>query len=281
MKALQRLESTRLAAGSKWVGLTMMFVFAAGIAAPALAVGPPPAPANDECANATPISVPGTVSGSTTDATTDSAVPVCGTTLSTAPGIWYSFTAASSGTVTADTCTSRNFDTKIGVFSGSCAAPVCVAGNDDAFGDCGFGSRVTFPVTAGTTYKVLMTGFSTAKGDFQLDLKTTSKTLEQNLACARDGINALMPPEIMGPAQKSLMVNLLNNAERYAATPYRNLSLFSVNSVLARVDGCDLRGTPDTVITQGGAGMDFVNSCPSQAPINQCLKDAQSQLSGP
>ncbi len=106
-------------------------------------------------------------------------------------------------------------------------------------------------------------------------------TLEENLASAYNGINSLMPPAIIGPAQKAQLLNLLGLVSRYKDTPYRSLALASLNSVILRVDGCALRATPDTVLTHGGAGMDFVTTCPAQGPIYTSLKAAQAQLTGP
>jgi hypothetical protein len=132
---------------------------------------PAPAPANDACAGATNISCGSTISGSTTSATSD-AVATCGTTLNTAPGTWHKFTGDGS-TVTLSTCTdSTNFDTKIGVFSGTCGTLSCVAGNDDN-STCSFGSTrstVTFATSAGIQYYVLVTGSGTSSGKYRLSM---------------------------------------------------------------------------------------------------------------
>ncbi len=125
---------------------------------------------------------------------------------------------------------------------------------------------------------------NTGTAEFVIDdivVDGQSKTLAENLACGRDGINGLMQPVLVGPAQKSTMLNLLNVASLYKDTPYRSLSLSALNAVLLRVDGCALRGTPDTITTQGGAGMDFVTTCAGQTVIHACLKDAQGQLTAP
>ena len=123
--------------------------------------GPPPL-TNDNCANALPLTCGVTVNGSTVGATAD-AVPTCVTTLSSAPGVWYKLDNVT-GAVTLSLCGS-SYDTKMGVFTGSCAAPVCVTGNDDF---CGLQSQVSFTATLGTTYYVLVTGFSTGSGAFTL-----------------------------------------------------------------------------------------------------------------
>ena len=103
------------------------------------------------------------LTGSTACGATIDAVGTCGTALSTAPGVWYQFVGDGS-TVTLSLCGS-SYDTKIGVFRGTCAALVCVTGNDDF---CGLQSQVTFTANAAVTYYILVTGFSTATGNFTL-----------------------------------------------------------------------------------------------------------------
>jgi len=125
------------------------------------------APANDLCANAAAISCGQTLSGTTVGATFDG-VATC-TVSNTSPGVWYAFTGTGAP-ATVSTCGQASFDTKLSVFTGSCGALVCVGGNDDFTGCSGFTSQFTFPTTAGTTYYVLVHGFSTATGTFSLSL---------------------------------------------------------------------------------------------------------------
>lgn len=120
---------------------------------------------NDACAAGIVIDSPSTTVGSTLGATSD-AVPSCGTTLNAAPGIWYRFTPCETASFTASLCGSA-YDTKIGVFTGTCAAPVCVTGNDDF---CGLQSEVGFTGNAGTTYLILVTGFGIGAGNFTLNM---------------------------------------------------------------------------------------------------------------
>lgn len=122
----------------------------------------PPPITNDDCTGALPIACAGSVTGTTVGATID-AVATCVTTLNTAPGVWYSFTGDGSQVIMS-LCGS-SYDTKIGIFRGTCAALICVTGNDDF---CGLQSQVTFGTIAGATYYVLVTGFGTASGNFTL-----------------------------------------------------------------------------------------------------------------
>lgn len=123
---------------------------------------PPPPPVNDLCAGAININCGQTIASTTAAATSD-AVATCITTLNTAPGVWYSM--AGDGSLTTLSLCGSSYDTKIGVFSGSCGTFTCVAGNDDF---CSLQSQVTFTANIGTTYYILVTGFSTNSGAFTL-----------------------------------------------------------------------------------------------------------------
>ena len=127
------------------------------------------APPNDLCADAEPINCGDTVDGSTATATNSGAPGFCGTSLSSAPGVWYEL-AGDGSLVTASLCGS-SFDTKIGVFSGSCGDLDCVTGNDD---ECGLQSEVEFNTTAGVSYYIYVTGFSSSSGDFTLSVSCAS-----------------------------------------------------------------------------------------------------------
>ncbi|GJM32290.1 MAG: hypothetical protein DHS20C18_12910 [Saprospiraceae bacterium] len=124
--------------------------------------------ANDLCANALPISCGGSVSGNTDSATpTDSPNVNCGTSSTpVSKGIWYRLTGDDSY-VTLSMCSGTNFDSKIQVFSGSCGALSCIAGNDDFCSTFG-PSEVSFAAQAGTSYYIYVFGFIGATGDFTL-----------------------------------------------------------------------------------------------------------------
>ncbi|MBW8051217.1 MAG: hypothetical protein FVQ77_12925, partial [Cytophagales bacterium] len=133
-------------------------------------------PVNDLCANAIPLTYScGTVTSGTTQNATTESVPVC-VTSSTSPGVWYTVTGTG-GAMIAETCTGTTFDSKISVYTGSCGAFTCVTGNDDA---CGLQSRVKWSSTFGTTYYILVHGFGSASGPFNLSFDNTEMT---NQAC--------------------------------------------------------------------------------------------------
>jgi hypothetical protein len=122
-------------------------------------------PANDACADAATLACGATVTGSTANATGNDHSTTCTTSFSnTMKGVWYNLTPDADGDVTVSLCGS-GYDTKLGVFTGACGALSCVAGNDDF---CGLQSEVTFAATAGTTYRILVSGFGSASGSFTL-----------------------------------------------------------------------------------------------------------------
>ena len=124
-----------------------------------------PAPANDDCTNAMAIT-PGSISGSTGCSTAD-VEPTCSGVADGSGGVWYSYTPNCSGsTLTASLCGS-SFDTRIRVFSGTCASLTCEAGNEDF---CSTQSQATWTGTGGTTYYILVYGATGAGGSFTLNL---------------------------------------------------------------------------------------------------------------
>jgi len=120
----------------------------------------------DACTDASGISCGTTVFGSTLEAMDDD-VSNCGTTNTTA-GVWYTFTGDGSN-VTVSTCGAANYDTKLSVYKGSCAQLICVGGNDDWIG-CNYGSQVSFVSIDGTEYFILVHGWNTSIGNFNLTM---------------------------------------------------------------------------------------------------------------
>ena len=122
-------------------------------------------PVNDSCQNAIAIACGDTVTGSTVAATVDAdaiAAGFCGTTPQ-APGVWYSVQGTGFNIV-ASLCGS-NFDTKLNVYTDGCGTLTCVGGNDD---DCGTQSIVTFASVLGQEYLILVNGFGSNVGDYEL-----------------------------------------------------------------------------------------------------------------
>src|SRR5690606_8589587 len=102
------------------------------------------------------------------------------TTDGTGGGVWYEFVGYGTQT-TITTCNpGTDYDTKLRVYTGSCNALTCVVGNDDQAGSVdpacltvagvtfNRGSTVTFFAEAGVSYFILVHGFSSAEGNFEM-----------------------------------------------------------------------------------------------------------------
>ena len=111
-----------------------------------------------------------TVTGSNATATAEAGEPNPAG-VSGGKSVWWSWTASSSGGVTLSTAGS-NFDTTLGVYTGSSLASLrLVAENDDENYNNGvYSSRVTFNAVAGTTYRILVDGYNGDSGNITLNL---------------------------------------------------------------------------------------------------------------
>ncbi|MBK9176687.1 MAG: hypothetical protein IPM46_10215 [Flavobacteriales bacterium] len=132
-------------------------------------------PVNDACLAALPIACGETAAGSTVDATVDAVGP-CGTSI-TAPGVWYMFIGTGQQVV-ATTCPDNQYDTKLNVYTASCGALVCVAGNDDIAQGV-YCSSVGFVAEAGLTYYILVQGYNDETGPFDLAITCSAVTPDQ------------------------------------------------------------------------------------------------------
>ena len=129
-------------------------------------------PVNDECSGAIAMNCGESVTGTTVDATIDSGAPTCGPSI-TSPGVWYTLddTSGMAGEITFSLCDgTTTFDTKLSIYTGSCSALVCVAGNDDS---CGLQSSVTVPTDGNTKFYILVHSFGGETGTFTLDATCT------------------------------------------------------------------------------------------------------------
>jgi hypothetical protein len=149
-------------------------------------LGASTAPPNDNFANAQVINGnSGSATGSSVGATKEAGEPNHAGKTGGA-SIWYQWQAPSSGSVTITTAGS-NFDTLLGVYTGSSVgALTTIAGNDDDPGG-GVASRVTFNAVAGTNYRIAVDGFNGLTGSITLNWNLTgtcsySITLSQSFA---------------------------------------------------------------------------------------------------
>ncbi len=113
---------------------------------------------NDQCANATPLTV-GEHPITTIGATGSTVAPAgCsgGDPMVIANDVFYTYVAPASGMATVSTCGGINFDSRLGVFAGSCAAPIWMACNDDGDGCHFFSSSLSFPTICGQAYTIVL-----------------------------------------------------------------------------------------------------------------------------
>lgn len=74
--------------------------------------------------------------------------------------IWYNYQATCSGVLTVSTCNQADYDSDLAVYAGTdCGSLELVACNDDGAGCAGFSSIVSFPVCAGSVYKIRVGGW--------------------------------------------------------------------------------------------------------------------------
>ena len=126
-----------------------------------------PLPVNAFCPGAVDLSC-GQEAGGDTQLGVVAEVPECGSGYVTQPGLWYTFTG-NGDDVTLSTCNNADFDTKISVWSGTCADLVCEGGVDDAAGCGGNTSAVTVATVAGTVYFALVHGYD-GTGTFTISM---------------------------------------------------------------------------------------------------------------
>jgi hypothetical protein len=128
-----------------------------------------PPPPNDNFVNQIPLTgETATVKGSNTGATGEVGEPIqSGVTNS----VWWSWTAPSSGLYNIDTRGS-NFDTWLSVFTGSAVNNLSLIGFDDQGGGNNT-SLLSLNATAGTTYRIAVDGYYSAKGAVQLNVAPT------------------------------------------------------------------------------------------------------------
>jgi hypothetical protein len=137
------------------------------------------APANDSCAQATPIGT-GSTNFDTSCATLDGPTSSCRPT-AMAPDLWYSFNAGCTGSLWVDTC-GASYDTVLSVHTGSCGNLVELACNDDEGSRCpanGYSSFVAVPVVSGSNYKIRVSGYLDHSGAGTL-----------HVTCCRADVNA-------------------------------------------------------------------------------------------
>ncbi|MCB0786609.1 MAG: hypothetical protein KDC02_20675, partial [Flavobacteriales bacterium] len=136
-----------------------------------------PSTACSTCDNATTISCGDILTGSTVGLPNTLPPTACAVSgpASTGGSVWYTFSSPIDTLVTLSTCVEdglgTDFDTRLSVFEGTCGGTLCcVAYNDDGTGCSLFTSRLNFQATGGVTYFVVVHGYGTGEGNYDLFL---------------------------------------------------------------------------------------------------------------
>ncbi len=129
------------------------------------------APPNDNFVSAQGLgsAASGTVNGANAGATLESGEPSLG-----GQSVWYAWTAPSSGDYNFNTFGS-NFNTELGVYTGSAVNALTTVGADDD-ADSTYQSSVSFTAVAGTTYYIAVDGYSANTGGIVLNWQPLAVT---------------------------------------------------------------------------------------------------------
>lgn len=156
---------------------------------------PAPPPANDLCSGAQVIPATGpfpyltTVVDNTAAGITGDPTPTC--QASFGHSVWYTITPTVTGTWIFSTCSSETAttisDDVMSLFSGSCGTLTDVTCVDDNGSSCtGALASISATLTAGVTYYIMVSGYSTNTGNIQI--KVTSPPLSVPVATSATGI---------------------------------------------------------------------------------------------
>ncbi len=135
----------------------------------------PTAPANDNFASAATLSSLAATTGTTVAATHETGEPShVNSGYGSAKSVWYNWTAPADGELDVKT-EGSNFDTLLAAYTGSSISALTVRyASDDVIG--GNWSRLIFPVTAGTTYRIVIDGYGGSSGSTRLSGTFTAAT---------------------------------------------------------------------------------------------------------
>jgi hypothetical protein len=215
------------------------------------------APVNDLCPGTAISALPYSQSGSTASANNNytNCVGV------TSKDVVYNMTLTSCMNVTVSLCGS-GYDTGLGVRNGgACPGSTQVACNDD-YSSCGTGSQVSFQAAAGTTYYIIVHGYSSYSGNFTLNVTGTACSSANNDVCPGITINSTPYSHTDNTCNKA------NNYTNCVGSASRD-AVYTLNVPTARSITVSLCGaTWDT-----GLGVRRSGSCPGTIQV-ACNDDA-------
>lgn len=149
----------------------------------------------------------------TVTATDDSGLP-CSYNGTVYKGVWFTYTAVRTGTLTVDTCPST-FDTKMEMFSGSYGSLDSLGCNDDA---CGLQSMMSLPCVLGTTYYICAGGFDGASGNLQIRAQAAPPRPKMTVTSAGGNVVIAWPTNFTGFTLNSA-TNLVHAPVSWSVAP--------------------------------------------------------------
>ncbi|MET3732843.1 T9SS type A sorting domain-containing protein [Moheibacter stercoris] len=135
-----------------------------------------PPPANDDCEDAIAVACGDTVTGATTFATNSGG--------NSAGDVFYKFTGTGSAQMVTLSLCNSTYDTAIRVFT-DCGLGTEVAYNDDS---CGVQSEVTFMSDGTSTYYIMVEGWSSSTGNYELNVTCFDPPVYDPCAPVHEGV---------------------------------------------------------------------------------------------
>ncbi len=157
-------------------------------------------PSNDLCSGATAVGIGASVDGTNIAATADGLFAPCSGVSAGSAMVFHTTSVTQTGNGENNVGFSTDFDntdfdTQIGVYTGTCAAPVCVDGDDDS-GD-GFTSFLPISTTATTNYIVAVRGFAGDRGCYTYSPVQLPSI--RNIAAGAAGVGCDVPIQYIQP----------------------------------------------------------------------------------
>lgn len=154
--------------------------------------------------------------------------------------LWWTWTAPSNGSLSVDTIGS-DFDTTLGVYTGTSVSGLTTRGGDDDSGG-NLTSRLVLQVTAGTSYAIAVDGYGGRSGTIRLNLDFVGSVVPPGSA---EGITATD-----GTLSDLVRVSWLAGSGADSYDVYRNTStVFSSATLLANVSSTNYDDTTTVVGT--------------------------------
>lgn len=189
--------------------------------------------------------------------------------------VWWSWTAPATATARISTDGS-NFDTLLGIYTGSNVAQLTLIGSDDDNG-AGNNSLVTFPCVAGTIYQIAVDGYSGAQGSITLNIDigaVIGVTVTDASASEQATDTGTFRITRVGQISSSLTVNFTLGGTALNGTDYQTVTTsvtFNANEtqkdiVITPIDDA-LQEGPETVTLSITANASYFLGTPSTGSI--------------